>query len=43
VGSVELKTIDSPVGTLTLAAHGAKVCLVHFGPASPAVLASLAR
>jgi methylated-DNA-[protein]-cysteine S-methyltransferase len=39
---VELKTVDSPVGTLTLAAHGSKVCLVHFGADSPAVRASLA-
>jgi len=40
---VKLKTIDSPIGELTVAARGSKVCLVHFGPASPAVRASLAR
>jgi methylated-DNA-[protein]-cysteine S-methyltransferase len=43
VGGVEMRTIESPVGALTLAAHGAKVCLVHFGPASPAIRASLAK
>jgi len=40
---VEVTTIDSPIGPLTLAAHGAKVCLVHFGPANPAVRSSLER
>ena len=40
---VKLKTIDSPIGELTVAARGSKVCLVHFGPASPAVRASLSR
>ncbi len=40
---VKLKTIDSPIGELTVAARGSKVCLVHFGPASPAVRESLAR
>jgi methylated-DNA-[protein]-cysteine S-methyltransferase len=42
VGVVELETIDSPVGALTVAAHGGKVCLVHFGADGPAVRASLA-
>jgi methylated-DNA-[protein]-cysteine S-methyltransferase len=40
---VKLKTIDSPIGELTVAARGSKVCLVHFGPASPAVRELLVR
>jgi methylated-DNA-[protein]-cysteine S-methyltransferase len=41
--TVEWASIDSPVGLLTVAAHGSKVCLVHFGEASGAVLRSLER
>src|SRR5262245_9964010 len=40
-GTVGLATIDSPVGKLTIAAHGSSVCLVHFGPATARVRASL--
>ncbi len=39
--TVGLATIDSPVGTLTIAAQGSSVCLVHFGPATARVRASL--
>ena len=38
---IQIATIDSPIGKLTTAAHGRRVCLVHFGPASAAVKASL--
>jgi methylated-DNA-[protein]-cysteine S-methyltransferase len=34
---VFLDTIDSPVGTLTLAERGGRVCLLHFGDDEPAV------
>jgi methylated-DNA-[protein]-cysteine S-methyltransferase len=40
--TVDVTTIASPVGKLTVAAHGTRVCLVHFGPASARVKASLA-
>jgi methylated-DNA-[protein]-cysteine S-methyltransferase len=40
--TVDLGTIDSPVGKLTIAAQGESVCLVHFGAATAAVKASLA-
>lgn len=40
---VEWTSIDSPVGELTVAAHGSKICLVHFGAASSAVRKSLER
>jgi methylated-DNA-[protein]-cysteine S-methyltransferase len=36
-----LTTIDSPVGKLTIAAHGSSVCLVHFGAATPRVKATI--
>ena len=39
--NVDLATIDSPLGTLTVAARGNRVCLVHFGPVSPPVRSSL--
>ena len=39
--TVDVTTIASPVGMLTVAAHGPRVCLVHFGPASSRVRASL--
>lgn len=38
---VDIATIDSPLGELTVAAHGRGVCLVHFGPASPGLRATL--
>jgi methylated-DNA-[protein]-cysteine S-methyltransferase len=38
---IEIATIDSPIGELTTAAHGHRVCLVHFGAASAAIKASL--
>ncbi|HEY7500301.1 MAG TPA: methylated-DNA--[protein]-cysteine S-methyltransferase [Vicinamibacterales bacterium] len=41
--TVDLRTIDSPVGKLTIAAQGEGVCLVHFGPATARVKASLAQ
>lgn len=31
MNGIALATIDSPVGALTIAARGPKVCLVHFG------------
>lgn len=34
---IDIATIDSPIGKLTAAAHGPRVCLVHFGPATSAV------
>jgi methylated-DNA-[protein]-cysteine S-methyltransferase len=34
---------DSPVGPLTIAAHGASVCLVHFGDRENAAHVSIAR
>lgn len=39
---IHLTTVDSPIGKLTVAAHGPKVCLVHFGPASRQIRDSLA-
>ena len=41
MSAVALTTIDSPVGKLTIAAHGPRVCLVHFGVASARVRAAL--
>jgi methylated-DNA-[protein]-cysteine S-methyltransferase len=42
MNAVDLATIDSPVGALTIAARGRHVCLVHFGAASAPVRASIA-
>ena len=39
--AIVLATIDSPVGQLTIAAHGSRVCLVHFGEATDWVRSSL--
>jgi O-6-methylguanine DNA methyltransferase len=39
--AVALTTIDSPVGKLTVAVHGERVCLVHFGPASASIRSKL--
>ena len=41
MGRVDLATVDSPIGKLTVAARGSKVCLVHFGPESEKVRAAL--
>ena len=35
--------MDSPVGALTIAANGPRVCLVHFGAAAPGVMSALRR
>jgi methylated-DNA-[protein]-cysteine S-methyltransferase len=40
---IELTTIDSPIGVLTLAARGGRVCLLHFGGDDEGVRAWLAR
>ena len=39
---IDLATVDSPIGKLTVAARGSKVCLVHFGPANKYVRSALA-
>ena len=41
MGRVDLATVDSPIGELTVAARGSKVCLVHFGPESEQVRRAL--
>jgi methylated-DNA-[protein]-cysteine S-methyltransferase len=38
---IEVTTISSPVGDLTVAAHGGRVCLVHFGTLTQKVTAML--
>ena len=38
---VDLATVDSPIGVLTVAARESKVCLVHFGPETEKVRAAL--
>ncbi len=38
---IALATIDSPVGELTIAANGPRVCLVHFGDATDRVRSTL--
>jgi len=40
--TIALATTDSPIGTLTVAARGPKVCLVHFGPVNKYVQSALA-
>ena len=40
---VHLTTVESPIGSLTIAAHEGHVCLVHFGSETPAVRRQLAR
>ena len=42
VETITFATTDSPIGKLTVAARGSKVCLVHFGPISKSVRAALA-
>src|SRR4051812_17712315 len=38
---VHVATIDTPIGPLTVAARGPRVCMVHFGPRSSYVSSSL--
>ena len=40
---IQITTFDSPIGTLTLAASGGQVCLLHFGVRDAHVNASLGR
>jgi methylated-DNA-[protein]-cysteine S-methyltransferase len=40
---IALATVDSPIGELTVAARGPRVCLVHFGPVSEYVRSALAN
>ncbi len=40
---IALATLESPIGPLTIAARGSKVCLVHFGKPSSYVRTSLSR
>jgi methylated-DNA-[protein]-cysteine S-methyltransferase len=40
---IQLATMDSPVGALTVAAHGARVCLLHFGEDGPGPRTMLQR
>ena len=40
---IGIATLDSPIGPLTLAARGDRVCLLHFGPDGPAIRRSLER
>ena len=39
--SIDVATIASPVGELTIAASAGHVCLVHFGGPSPALMSKL--
>jgi methylated-DNA-[protein]-cysteine S-methyltransferase len=38
---VQTATVETPIGSLTVAAHGPRVCLVHFGPIDRYVRSSL--
>jgi methylated-DNA-[protein]-cysteine S-methyltransferase len=40
---ISLTTLESPIGPLTVAARGSKVCLVHFGKASSYVSTLLSK
>ena len=40
---IHIATFDSPVGELTLAARGGRVCLLHFGRSDETVRRALAR
>ncbi|HET7216430.1 MAG TPA: methylated-DNA--[protein]-cysteine S-methyltransferase [Vicinamibacterales bacterium] len=40
---IDVATMQSPVGELTLAANGSRVCMVHFGAATPEVISTLRR
>lgn len=41
--AIGLMTVESPIGPLTIAARGSRVCLVHFGPSSSYVDSSIAK
>ena len=41
--TLHLATIGSPVGPLTLAARGNRLCMLHFGGDGPAIRRNLAR
>ena len=41
MGRVDIASVGSPIGELTVAARGSKVCLVHFGPDSEQVRRAL--
>ena len=40
---IHLRELESPIGTLTIAARERRVCLLHFGPDAPDVRAALSR
>jgi methylated-DNA-[protein]-cysteine S-methyltransferase len=40
---IAVDTIDSPIGPLTVAERGVKVCLLHFGGTGPAIDRTLER
>jgi methylated-DNA-[protein]-cysteine S-methyltransferase len=40
---IQLTTMDSPIGSLTIAARGGRVCLLHFGADGPDARAILQR
>jgi methylated-DNA-[protein]-cysteine S-methyltransferase len=40
---ITLSTVDSPIGPLTIAVRGARLCVLHFGADQASVRASLAR
>ena len=42
MNTIALATVDSPIGELTVAARGSRVCLVHFGPVSEYVRSAVA-
>jgi methylated-DNA-[protein]-cysteine S-methyltransferase len=42
MNNIVLSTVDSPIGKLTVAARGPRVCLVHFGPVNQYVRSALA-
>lgn len=42
-GTIDVATVDSPVGPLTLAVRGSRLCLLHFGADGPGAAASLRR
>jgi methylated-DNA-[protein]-cysteine S-methyltransferase len=43
VEAIGLMTVESPIGPLTVAARGSRVCLLHFGPQSSYVEKSIAK
>src|SRR6476469_6021063 len=42
-GVIEIRTIGSPIGALTLAVRGGRLCVLHFGSDGRAIRASLRR